>query len=140
MRKIFVVIVLLLAMTNLYVNANETKVDDLEKVAISPMYVAVNEFSNSFDMQVGGKTVYTSFLRSSVTNDVRLYGYVQQFKNGNWVTVHNVSNLSNNGIASLAGYYYVPKGFDYRYKVFGYAYANGSLIESVSWISQVIRF
>lgn len=140
MKRILAMILIFIISSNLNIMASEISMTDTANISISPMYVAVSEFGNAFEIQTGGKTVYMSNLKSTVTNDVRLYGYVQQLKNGNWVTLNAVSNLSTVGRASLSGYYYVPQGYDYRYKVFGYAYSNGKLIESVTWISTVKRY
>jgi len=137
MKRILIIALILLNMTNMFISADTTSIVTEEKVvAISPMYTHITTFNKSFDMLSGGKTAYNAYLSSSVTKDVRLYGYIQQYKNGYWTTVHSVSNLSSTGYAMLSGNNFVAKGYDYRFVVYGYAYVNGSLLETVNWISQ----
>lgn len=135
MKRVLAIALLILSMSNLVVNADD--IVNEEKIIVSPKYQQINTFAKSFDMQAGGKTAYYAYLSSSVTNDVRLYGFIQQYKNGNWTRVHSISNLSSSGYAILSGSYNVPKGYDYRFKIYGYAYVDGIMAESVTWISEI---
>ncbi len=126
-RCMFVIFmaVVLLGLSLISANAAE-----FEKEIITPKFTYIDSFYNDFEISDSGKASVSSYLSVDNSNQVKITGYLQQFKDGSWMTVKSWSNTSSGNDVVLKKDWTVASGYTYRYVSYGYVYVDGSVVES----------
>ncbi len=136
-RHIFVFIMAVVLLGLSLVSANAA---DYEKTIISPKFSYINFFQNDFYISDSGKATVASYLYADNSDQVRITGYLQQYKDGDWKTVKNWTSSADGNDIILEKDWYVESGYTYRYISYGYVYVNGYVIESTSYESSKICY
>lgn len=89
-----------------------------------------------FDISTDGKATISVYLTARNIDSVKVDASLQQFKNGNWLTIKSWTNTSAGTYAGVSGTYYVAKGYQYRILSTGYVYLNGIILENTSYLSE----
>ena len=129
------VLVIILSVSMIPVEAKQTndKKNDEEIVQVRFAYIDV--YQNTFDIEDNGKASFATVLSSRNVDEVQLYGYLQQYSNGRWITLKTWSNKMNGTEGYLSGSWYVASGYSYRFKSNAYLYVDGKFVESTSYTS-----
>lgn len=91
--------------------------------------------STSLDITASGKACCSASISCYPgTDSNRISAYLQRNENGNWVTVQNWAKDTSGNYGSLYKEYYVASGYQYRLKVYYYAY-EGTDSESATGTS-----
>lgn len=117
--------VALLSLSLLSANAAE-----FEKEIISPKFTYIRSFYNDFEISDSGIASVSSYLDVSNSDEIKITGFLQQFKDGSWKTVNSWSNTSTGNDVVLKKDWTVESGYTYRYRSYGYVYVDGSVVES----------
>jgi len=134
-RKYTYIVLIAILLINLFmVSANA--VEHEEKV-ITPRFSYINFFQNDFNITSYGKSQMSSYLNTYNSEEVRITGYLQQYKDGSWKNVKNWTKSIDGTSIMLTKEWYVESGYSYRYVSYGYVYVNGAVVESTSYISNV---
>jgi hypothetical protein len=104
-------------------------------VIVSPFFTNITLFQNVFDISTDGKASISVYLTARNVDSVKVDASLQQFKNGNWLTIKSWTNTSAGTYAGVSGTYYVAKGYQYRLVSSGYVYKSGNLIEQTDFYS-----
>ena len=136
-RLIFVIFMVLVLMSLLLVPTNAMEYD---KKIITPKFSYISSFQNDFDISVLGKTSVASHLYAINSDEVRVTGYLQQYKDGGWSNVKSWTESSAGNSVALEEDYYVETGYTYRYILYGYVYVDGYVVESTSYESSKISY
>lgn len=78
---------------------------------------------------IGKATCYADINCYSGVDSVRISGYLQRYNSGTWVTVQHWAESTTGNSGYMNKEYYVTSGYQYRWKVYLYAY-EGSNSES----------
>ncbi len=108
--------------------ANNNEMID-NKELISPRFTYINVFQNHFDISVLGKASISVYLNARDVDKVKVVANLEQYKNGNWITVKNWSVKNDKNSVGLGKSYYISSGYLYRLKCSGYVYVNNRLVE-----------
>ncbi len=128
---VFVLMSLLLIPTNAM---------EYDKEIITPKFSYISNFQNDFEISASGKASIASHLYAFNSDEVRVTGYLQQYKNGGWSNVKSwIESVAGNSVA-LEEDYYVESGYTYRYISYGYVYVDGYVVESTSYESNKISY
>jgi len=82
----------------------------------------------------------SSYLNTYNSEEVRITGYLQQYKDGSWKNVKNWTKSIDGTSIMLTKEWYVESGYSYRYVSYGYVYVNGAVVESTSYISNTTTY
>ena len=104
---------------------------------VTPFFTNITLFQNVFDISTDGKTSISVYLTARNVDSVKVDASLQQFKNGNWLTIKSWTNTSAGTYAGVSGTYYVAKGYKYRLKSSGYVYKSSSQIERTDFYSDI---
>jgi hypothetical protein len=66
----------------------------------------------------------SAYGNQSSTDEVEIYLYLQQYKNGSWQTIESWSDSFESHRGNLSETYSLTKGYKYRAKAVYYAYGN----------------
>jgi len=123
-------------------NSNSIEVEfcENEKDSITVRYTNINAYNNSFNISSKGLATGSVDLRTNSTDKVKVSCYLQQFKNGNWLTIDSKIATDYDGEIFTSIEKYVVKGYSYRFKTYAYCYSNGTLIENDYWNSRTIVY
>lgn len=102
---------------------------------VMPFFTNITLFQNVFDISTDGKASISVYLTARNVDSVKVDASLQQFKNGNWLTIKSWTNTSVGTYAGLSGTYYVTKGYEYRLVSSGYVYKNEHLSEQTDFYS-----
>jgi membrane-bound lytic murein transglycosylase MltF len=134
------VLTVLFSMTLMTAEAKEIKDKNIDDEIIHVEFTYITMFKNNFDISDSGKSSVATTLSSYNVDEVHLYGYLQQFTNGNWKTIKTWSSEASGISDGFSGSWYVASGYSYRYKSYAFLYIDGSLVESTSDISNAIYY
>ena len=101
---------------------------------VTPFFTNITLFQNVFDISTDGKTSISVYLTARNVDSVKVDASLQQFKNGNWLTIKSWTNTSVGTYAGVSGTYYVAKGYQYRMVSNGLVYNNQILNEITMYI------
>jgi len=101
---------------------------------VSPFFTNITLFQNVFDISTDGKASISVYLTARNVDSVKVDASLQQFKNGNWLTIKSWTNTSAGTYAGVSGTYYVAKGYQYRMVSKGLVYNNQILTEITTYI------
>ena len=107
---------------------------------VTPFFTNITLFQNVFDISTDGKATISVYLTARNVDSVKVDTSLQQFKNGNWLTIKSWTNTSAGTYAGVSGSYYVAKGYQYRLVSSGYVYKSGSLIEQTEYYSNIKHY
>ncbi len=82
----------------------------------------------------------SSYLYTDNSEEVRITGYLQQYKDGSWKNVKNWTKSVDGTSIILQKEWYVKSGYSYRYISYGYVYVDGCLVESTCFESSKSSF
>jgi hypothetical protein len=136
-KSIFVVFmaIVLLSLSLVTASAIEDKSD-----LITPKFSHIDVFQNEFNISSSGKASILSYLNSDIAEQVRVTGYLQQYKDGGWQNVKSWTNSEYGTDVGIANDWYVVSGYTYRYVSYGYVYVDGHVVESTSYESSKISY
>jgi len=105
-----------------------------ESQVISPMWVSITDFSNSFNISASGLAQFeTSVYSRSTINKVVISASIQQYKNGSWQTLKSWSTTTYSNSGYLSQQLYVTHGYNYRLVSSAAVYQNNVLIEQTPY-------
>ena len=125
----------LLSLSLVPVNAVE-----YSKEIIIPMYAYISQFRNDFDISGTGNAEILTELFASGSDELRITGYLQQYKDGGWRNVKSWTESVAGNIAVLDKDWNVESGYFYRYVSFGYVYVNGYVVENTNYESDAVWY
>jgi hypothetical protein len=102
---------------------------------VTTFFTNITLFQNVFDILTDGKASISVYLTARNVDHVKIDSSLQQFKNGNWLTIKSWTNTSAGTYVGVSGSYYVPKGYQYRMISSGFVYKSGNLIEQTDFYS-----
>ena len=102
---------------------------------VTQFFTNITLFQNVFDISTDGKVTISVYLTARNVESVKIDASLQQFKNGNWLTIKSWTNTSAGTYAGVSGTYYVAKGYQYRLVSSGYVYKSGNIIEQTDFYS-----
>lgn len=103
---------------------------------VTPFFTNITLFQNVFDISTDGKVSISVYLTARNVDSVKVDASLQQFKNGNWLTIKSWTNTSVGTYAGVSGTYYISEGCQYRILSNGYVYQNGFVCENTSYLSE----
>lgn len=108
---------------------------------VSPMWISITEFTNSFDISSSGLAQFdTSLYARSNINKVVIDASIQQYINGSWQTIKSWTSTSNSNSGYLAQKWYVTSGYYYRLVSTGAVYQNDVLVEKAFYTSPNYKY
>lgn len=134
------ILVIILSVGSIPVNAKQNEYWQYDEEILQARFAYIDLFQNSFDIKDNGKSSFSTILWSRNVDEVKLYGYLQQYKDGKWKTIKTWSNLANGTECYLSGSWYVASGYSYRFKSYAYMYVDGNFVESTSYTSVNIYY
>lgn len=99
---------------------------------ITPQFVYTYDTITNLAITSNTARVSCSLEGYSTTTKVVIYAYLQQYKNGSWVTISNWSETFNDSCGDLYETYTVSSGYSYRVQASYYAYkgtANENIVD-----------
>ncbi len=106
---------------------------------MKPMYVEIDSFTNSFDIDSSGlASVYSAVFSAHADNTVVLV-YLQRYTGGSWSTVTSWYGSAIGPYAYANGTRTVSHG-QYRIQSYCYVYINGSLVDHDIYTSYVVTY
>ena len=107
----------------------------------SPMYTYIITTETGLTISASGTATVTGLLigYSDVTDNVQIYLYLQQYKNGTWTTINSWYEIFDSYWGAIERTSSVSSGYQYRVKASYYAY-SGSTYENVTQYSQTITY
>lgn len=103
-----------------------------EEKIIQPRWSYFSTVTASLDVNWLGVATYSGSAQVRGAYTVKTVVYLQQNKDGNWVTLDTLSSTSVT-TAGIQGKYVVERGYTYRATVVAYVYDdNGIILESAS--------
>lgn len=78
---------------------------------VTPFFTNITLFQNVFDISTDGKASISVYLTARNVDSVKVDASLQQFKNGNWLTIKSWTNTSAGTYAGVSGTYYIAKGY-----------------------------
>jgi hypothetical protein len=136
-KSTYIVLIAILLINLFMVSANA--VEHEEKV-ITPRFSYINFFQNDFSITSYGKSQMSSYLYTYNSEEVRITGYLQQYKDGSWKNVKNWTKSIDGTSIMLTKEWYIESEYSYRYVSYGYVYVDGVVVESTSYISNSIWY
>lgn len=130
-------IFMLILSTPVYATEDYEDINIVENSIIKPNFTYINIFTNAFDISANGKASVSSYLTARNIDNLIIKVDLQQFKDGNWITIKSWTGSSKGVYGGLSGSYYVLKGYIYRAVSKAMLYRNGVLVESTSNISRM---
>lgn len=122
-------VILCIAPLQVYAASNSS-----ESHVISPMWVSITDYSNSFNISASGLAQFETILYArSTINKVVINASIQQYKNGSWQTLKSWSNTSNSNSGYLSQQLYVTSGYYYRLVSTATVYRNNVFVEQTSY-------
>lgn len=110
----------------------------VQAATIMPRYTYINSFYARLEIDATwGIATCEGEISTRNPHPVKINVYLQQYKNGQWVTLKSWTSedLIN---ASLMRHYAIDQGYKYRIYVEGYVYnSNGQIIETTSEAEEV---
>ena len=76
------------------------------------------------------------YLTARNVDSVRVDAYLQQYKDGSWMTIKSWTSTSAGTNSGLSETYYVAKGYSYRLVSTGNVYNGGVSVENTTFISE----
>ena len=104
---------------------------------VTPFFTNITLFQNVFNISTDGKATISVYLTARNVDSVKVDASLQQFKDGNWLTIKSWTNTSAGTYAGVSGTYYVAKGYRYRIISNGMVYMKQVLLEKSNLISDV---
>jgi len=129
------ILVIILSVGSIPVEAKQTKDKQKDEEIVQARFAYINLFQNSFEIEDNGKSSFSTILWSRNVDEVKLYGYLQQYKDGKWKTIKTWSNEANGTECYLSSSWYVASGYSYRFKSSAYLYVDSKFVESTSYTS-----
>lgn len=133
---LLMVLTLIIVSLPLTVNArdkpDETQTED---PVVSPMYVDVQYLSGTLDISSSGLASVSGQLVARSADKTKLNLYLKRYRNGSWEIYKSWSATEQGRVCSLLKDYYVPKGYQYKLYVYGYAWVNGQLVDSPVYVT-----
>ncbi len=114
--------------------------DYLSEKIIQPKFSYIYVFQNKFDISSGGKATVEVYLLANGIDQAKIVANLQQYKNGAWQTIKTWSSIRNGASCGLSESRYVVSGYSYRMVSYGYAYIDGDIVESDSYVSDNIFY
>jgi len=129
------ILVIILSVGSIPVDAKQTKDSKKDEEIVQAKFAYIDLFQNSFDIEDNGKSSFSTILWARNVDEVKVYGYLQQYKDGKWKTIKTWSNQANGTECYLSSSWYVASGYSYRFKSSAYLYVDGKYVESTSYTS-----
>ncbi|WKV07741.1 hypothetical protein Q2T46_09190 [Thermoanaerobacterium sp. CMT5567-10] len=133
--SIFVLTIIMMTLLSTTGFADDGISKKLVTSPITPNWIAISQFTNTFDISSMGKSTVDSVLYAFSVDKIRIDAYLQQYKNGNWVTIKSWSNTSTDISCSISEIWYVEEGYYYRLVTKGTVYRNGVQLEQANYTS-----
>jgi len=108
---------------------------------MTPKFAYTNSTTTTMTISSSGKATVVGSITGyqGLTTSVDIFLYLQQYKNGSWVTVGSWYKTFNSYQGTLSGTMNVTKGYDYRLKASYYA-NKGSAWENIVSYSKTVRY
>jgi len=132
------ILVIILSVGSISVEAKQPKDKKNDEKIIQARFAYIDLFQNSFDIEENGKASFSTILWARNVDEVKVYGYLQQYKDGKWKTIKTWSNEANGTECYLSSSWYVASGYSYRFKSSAYLYVDGKYVESTNDTSRNI--
>ncbi len=116
---------------------NELSTDN---TMISLMYEDVQYLSGSLDINSNGLASVSAQMMARTAESTKLNLYLKRYVNGSWETYKSWSVTEQSRVCSVLKDYYVPKGYQYKLYVYGYAWVNEKLVDTPSYISDSVYY
>jgi hypothetical protein len=113
---------------------------EYSKEIITPMYAYISQFRNDFNISGAGNAEILTELYASGSDELRVTGYLQQYKDGGWRNVKSWTESNAGNIVVLDQDWGVESGYKYRYISFGYVYVEGYTVESTNYESNTVWY
>ncbi|MBN2285979.1 MAG: hypothetical protein JXQ26_00160 [Tissierellales bacterium] len=113
---------------------------ECESEIITPKFSYIRNFLNEFQISDTGKASVSSYLYAENADEVRVTGYLQQYKNGGWNNVKSWTESATGKNVTLGKDWYVESGYTYRYIAYGYIYVDGYVVESTSYVCDTVTY
>lgn len=111
--------------------------DNAKESNIQPRWTEISQFNNSFNITSSGRADIKSTMSAFSVDFIMVRTNLQQFKNGSWTTIKTWTGTSEDVICSVAGSWYVQKGYAYRMKSTGTVFVNGQQVEQANYTSNI---
>jgi len=129
------ILVIILSLGRIPVDTKQTKDSKKDEEIVQARFAYIDLFQNSFDIEDNGKSSFSTILWARNVDEVKVYGYLQQYKDGKWKTIKTWSNQANGTECYLSSSWYVASGYSYRFKSYAYLYVGGKFVESTNYTS-----
>ncbi len=81
------ILLTMLSVGSIPAEAKQMKDKENDGEIVQARFAYINLFQNSFDISDNGKSSFSTILWSRNVDEIKLYGYLQQYKNGKWKTI-----------------------------------------------------
>lgn len=132
-----IIIFLMIISTPVYASNSYGDANTLKNIIITPYFTNISVFTNTFEISSSDKASVSSYLTARNIDSLTIEVTLQQFKDGNWISIKSWKESSNGTSGGFSSSYYVPKGYIYRAVSKGMVYKNGVLLESTSNTSKM---
>lgn len=86
------VLVIILSVSMIPVEAKQTNDKKNNEKIVQVRFAYIDVYQNTFDIEDNGKASFATVLSSRNVDEVQLYGYLQQYSKGRWITLKTWSN------------------------------------------------
>ncbi len=97
-----------------------------------PFFAYITLFETCLDITSLGRADVDVFIYAPQADETAVSAELQQYKNFSWTTIKTWSHRSEGRSCGMGVSYYVPSGYLYRVKSYGYVYVDGEMVESTS--------
>ena len=142
MRKKIITLITAILIANLFVVTATAEMGGLQgnKIIVSPMYTYISYAEALLSVNSSGKTKSEVYVTgNSEVTSIKASIFLQQYKNGSWVTIKIWNESVNSDVLNFVDTYDVSKGYEYRVKATVTAY-SGQKSESTTLMSSSVRY
>ncbi len=142
MRKKIITLITAILIANLFVVTATAEMGGLQgnKIIVSPMYTYISYAEALLSVNSSGKTKSEVYVTgNSEVTSIKASIFLQQYKNGSWVTIKIWNESVNSDVLNFVDTYDVSKGYEYRVKATVTAY-SGQKYENTTLMSSSVRY
>ncbi len=142
MRKKIITLITAILIANLFVVTATAEMGGLQgnKIIVSPMYTYISYAEALLSVNSSGKTKSEVYVTgNSEVTSIKASIFLQQYKNGSWVTIKIWNESVNSDVLNFVDTYDVSKEYEYRVKATVTAY-SGQKYENTTLMSSSVRY
>ncbi len=89
----------------------------------------VQNLKGAFSISSSGKASVFGYIWARTAEKTKVKCVLMRYENNDWEKYKTWTDTNDSGISSICLDYYIPKGYNYKLYVYGYAWVNGVIVD-----------